>query len=251
MTDRARTLGQVIGVEKHLRQADNDAGKMIKKNVQSEALTTGLTKVYRPDDDNAPSTAREPNKHKAVAVKAEEALREAMQYAVPAMDITATKDRTNQVASADLLTPDGGVLIPRVPISHLLWLEHYLGDWKGFLSVLPVLDPTKNWTRDDGQGIHKGDSEETVRFAKETAVLALTPTTKEHPGSGQPYIKETRVGVYLSTVLSGAVKESRKKELIAKADLLLAAVKDAIARANQTQAVEVREGEIILGFLLA
>jgi hypothetical protein len=248
---RARTLGQVIGVEKHLRQADNDAGKVIKKNIQSETLTTGLTKVYIPDDPEAPPTAREPDQYKMVAVKVEEAFREAMKYAVPAMDITATKDRTNQVANADIILPDGTSLLKNVPISHLLWLEHYLGDWKGFFSVTPTLDPAKNWTFDEGMGIHKGSVVEQVRFAKEMAVLPLTPTTKEHPGTGQPYTKETRTGKYDNTALSGAVTERRRKDLIAKADLLLAAVKDAIARANQTTAVEVSEGEILLGFLLA
>lgn len=245
-----RTLGQVIGVEKHLRQADNDAGKVIKKNVQSETLTTGMTKVYKPDDEDAPSTAREPDKHKSVAVKVEEVLQEAAKYAVPAMDITATKDKTNQAANADLIV-NSKILIPGVPVSHLLWLEHYLADWKGFLSVLPTLDPTKNWTLDEGRGIHKGDEEETVRFVKETAALLLVPPTDKHPGQAQPYNRETRVGKYVSIVLSGAVPESRKKHLIAQADLLLAAVKDAVARANQTPAAEVREGEAVLGFLLA
>lgn len=251
MEGRARTLGQVIGVEKHLRQADNDAGKVIKKNVQSEGLVKGLTKIYVPDDADAPSTAREPDQYKAVAVKVEDVLREAMRYAIPAMDVTATKDKTNQIANADIILGDGTVLVPEVPVSHLLWLEHYLGDWKGLLAILPTLDPTKLWTLDEGMGIFKDDPVEQVRFAKEQAALVAIAPTDKHPGQWAPYVKETRTGKYTSTVLSGAVKESRKKELIAKADLLLAAVKDAIARANQTTAIEVNEGEILLGFLLA
>jgi hypothetical protein len=246
----SRTLGQVIGVEKHLRQKDNDAGKEIKKRVQSEVLTTGLTKVYKPDDDNAPSTAREPDQHKAVAVKVEDVLKEAARYAIPAMDVTATKDRTNQEAKADILI-DGKPLVQDVPVSHLLWLEHYLGEWKGFFAVIPVLDPTRNWTPDSGRGIHKGDTQETVRFLKEIASLLLVAPTDKHPGQAQPYNKETRTGVYLTTALSGAVPEARKKELLDRVDTLIQAVKDATARANHVPAVEVKEGEIILGYLLA
>ncbi len=249
MADRVRTLGQVIGVERHLRQADIDAGKVLKKNIQSEALTQGLTKRYIPDDPDAPSTAREPDQYKAIAVRAEDALREAARYAIPVMDTVATKDRTNQHANADIII-GGSVLVPGVPMSHLLWLEHYLVEWKGYLTALPVLNPTRNWTLDEGTGLYKSEPEEQVRFAKEVASLVLIPPTDKHPGQAQPYNRETRTGKYITTILSGAVRESRKKELIAKTDLLLGAVKDAIARANHTPVTEVSEGETILGFLL-
>lgn len=248
---RTRTLGQVAGVMMHIRQRDGNAGKDLQKRVQSEALITGMTKVYKPDDENAPSTAREPDKHKAVAVKVEEALREAARHGIPALDVTATADRTNQVANADIIV-DGEILVPAVPVSHLLWLGGtYLGEWKKFVELLPVLDPTKNWTPDEGRGIHKGDEEETVRFTKEVvSLLGIAPTDK-HPGQWQPIQKETRVGKYVSTVLSGAVTEARKKHLIEQADILIAAVKDAAARANQAPATEVSEGEAVFGFLLA
>jgi hypothetical protein len=251
MPDKTRTLGQVAGVMMHIRQKDGDAGKDLQKRVQSEALTTGMTKVYKPDDENAPSTAREPDRHKAVAVKVEEVLREAALCGIPALDITATADRTNQVANADIIV-EGKILVPAVPVSHLLWLGGYLGEWKKFVSLLPVLDPTKNWTPDEGRGIHKGDEEETVRFTKEVvSLLGIAPTDK-HPGQWQPIQKETRVGKYVSIVLSGAVTEARKKHLIAQADILITAVKDAAARANLTPATEeTSEGTAIFGFLLA
>jgi hypothetical protein len=250
----SRTLSQVIGVLTAVRQKDNDMGTELKKKVQSETLTTGLSKVYTPDADPDEEgargilTARQPNSYKAVAVRVEDALKEAMEYSVPAMDAVATNDKTNQVASADIVV-NGTPLARDVPISHLLWLEKYLGEWRKFIALLPTLDPTKNWTLDDG--VYKSDTVKQGSFVKEVVPLVLHPGTDKHPPQVQAIEKSVHVGEYANTSLSGAVYDSRKKELLDRADLLIRAVKDAAARANQTLAIEVREGEAILGFLLA
>jgi hypothetical protein len=166
------------------------------------------------------------------------------------MDVVATKDRTNQNANADLIV-DGEVMIASVPVSHLLWLEDYLAEWRKLLAVLPVLNPTRNWTPDKGRAIYVSDTEETSRFLKKTVPLVLHPGNDRHAPQAQPIVEETEVGKYAATELSGAVLESRKKQLLANADVLQAAVKDGIARANQTVAVEVTEGELLLTRLLA
>lgn len=249
MPDRARTLGQVIGVEKLTRQKDNLVGAELKKKVQSEPLIKGLTKVYFPDDENAPSTAREPDQYKAVAVTAENALAEAAKYSAAALDVVATKDAANQHARADIVV-NGETLVPDVPVSHLLFLENYIGEWKGFLAALPVLDPTRHWTISNGTGVHRADTEETVRFTKEVVPLVLHPGTPQHPPQVQAINKDTRVGRYETTILSGAVDEKRKKHLLDNADTLLAAIKDAIAVANRTTVAEKEEGTVLLDFLL-
>lgn len=257
MTDKPRTLGQVAGVMMHIRQKDNDAGKGIQKRIQSETLTTGLTKVFTPksesldEHENAMLKARHPDKYKAVALTVMSALEEVAEYAIPAMDVTATADKANQSASADIII-NGKILVPAVPVSHLLWLGGtYLGELKKFLSLLPVLDPTKEWHPADG-GIYESTPEVIAANDKELVPVVLHEGTDRHPPQVQLVQKDqVYVGRYVSKSLSGAIYESRKKELLDRMDLLIAAVKDAAARANQAPATEVSEGKAIFGFLLA
>ena len=93
--EMARTLGQVAGVMMPIRQKDGDVGKDLQKRIQSEALTTGLKKIYTPvqdpDEEGARGvlTVRQPNSFKPVALTVQAALEEVVKYAIPALDITA------------------------------------------------------------------------------------------------------------------------------------------------------------------
>lgn len=249
-----RSLGQVIGVEKTHRAKDNETGTRVMKQVQVKTLTAGHSKVFTPNDPDSlvkhPEYAA-PDEHKEVALTVEAALQEAVRHAIPAVNITATKDRTNQRANADIIVR-GAVLVPDVPVSHLLWLEHYLSEWRKFMSVLPVLDAEKRWERVDGRtGLFRSDGAETPRFVHETVPLVLHPGTEKHAPIAEKITKDTHVGRFAMTHFSGAVTEDRKRELVDRADELLVAVKDAVARANRTQAAEeIAEGGALFGYLL-
>jgi hypothetical protein len=245
----AKTLGQVIAVERTLRQRDNDEGKRIKHELQREPNTLGQVKTYTPDDDNAPMAERLPTQYVEVQHRVDDDLRLAMQYAVPAIDAAATKDRTNTFAEADVIVGET-VIIPKCPISHLLWLEHYLAEWRGFLSSLPVLTATRSWVYDDEARLYRARPEITARNLKTTVPLLLVAPTDKHPAQTTTVNKETHVGTYETTVLSGAIPEARKRSLIDNCSMLEVAVKDAVARANRTPVTEVHEGEAILNFIL-
>jgi hypothetical protein len=245
----AKTLGQVIAVERTLRQRDNDMGSQIKKELAKEPNTLGQVKTYTPDDDNAPQADRLPTQYVEVQHRVDDDLRLAVQYAVPAIDVAATKDRTNTRADADVIL-DGEVLIPKVPISHLLWLEHYLAEWRGFLAALPVLTATRSWTYDEGARVHRARPEITARNLKDTVPLVLHEGNERHAPQVTTKNKETHVGTYETTVLSGAIPESRKRQLIDRCNLLEVAVKDAVARANRTPVTEVHEGQTIMEYIL-
>jgi hypothetical protein len=245
----AKTLGQVIAVERSLRQKDNDEGARIKRDLAKEPLTLGQVKEYTPDDDNAPQSERVPTQYQEVQHKVEADLRLAMQYAVPAIDAAATKDTTNTLAKATIYV-NGAALLNDVPISHLLWLEHYLAEWRGFLNTLPVLAATKEWTWDRDSRIFRARPEITARNLKTVEPLVLHPPTDKHPAQVTTVNKETHVGTYTNTVLSGAIPAYRKRELIDRCAALEVAVKDAVARANRTPVAEVNEGETLLGFIV-
>ena len=254
--ERTRTLAQVAGTMTGVRQKDNDFGAEMRKELLKEALTTGHNKVYTPDADDSEEgarsilTARQPNSYKAVTLTVPAALREMTQYAIPAMDAVATADATNQHANADVILPDGTVLLNNVPVSHLLWLGGtYLPEVRKSIALLPTLDPTKNWTLRDG-GIYESDVVTQGSFVKDVVPLVLHPGNDKHPPQVQPIEKQVHVGEYANTSLSGAIYASRKKELLDRFDMVISAIRDAAARANHTPAVEVREGEELLKFLL-
>lgn len=247
----ARILGQVIGVERHLRAKDNEMGTDLQKRVQVTQLVTGLEKIYTPDQVDAPPEHIFPDESKEVSLTVEEALREAIRYATPAMNIVATKDRTNQRASADIIIR-GSTLVHDVPVSHLLWLENYLGEWRKFVAVLPVMDRAKRWIPVDGSnGLYTAEGETAGKYVEETVPLVLHPGNDRHAPNAVPLTKKVHVGTFRTTHFTGAITEDRKRQLLDRADELIAAVKDATARANRTTAVEdVTEGGALFGYLL-
>jgi hypothetical protein len=245
-----RTLGQIIAVEKATRQKDNTEGSRIQNALVRQGAVTGSTKTYQPMDANAPESERPAPKYMAVRATVPDALREARQYSVPAMDVTATKDATNQAAVADL-NVEGLTLVPAVPISHLLWLENYLTEWKKFLAKLPTLDPTIRWHWDEAQQLYVSEPVNDWRNLKETVPLMLAPATKEHQAQVTTTVKETPVGMFTTVATSGAISDHRKQQLMDKIDKMSLAVKDAVSRANKTPAIEVREGDTIMDFLLS
>ena len=247
----ARTLSQVVGVEKNLRKRDNEIGSTLKKNVQAPSVVTGSTKLFEPLNDEIPDVQRAPDEYQEVALTVADALAQAAQYAAPALDVVATKDKTNQSAVADVVY-NGSDVLKNVPVSHLLFLENYLTEWRSFIAVLPVLDPARKWTEADGQqGLYKSEPEKTHRTLPDTVPVVLYPHTDKHPAQVQLVQKSVHVGTFTKTILSGAITADRKRQLLDNADGLLAAVKDAISRANRTEAVEVSEGQTVMDLLLA
>lgn len=251
MTDR--TLGQVIAVERTLRKEDNDKGAAI-LNGLTESRTLGEVKEFFWDqetpspEDIAKMTAFTTPQHKKVQARVEEGLQEMRRHSVAAMNVVATKDRTNTIAAADVMIGDT-LLLAKVPVSHLLWLEGYITEWRASLAKLPTLSPLHTWNFDDG--LFKADGGEIPRTSKEIVPLVLHPGTDKHPPQATTVTRDLRVGRVVSTLHSGAIRNTRKRELLDRCDVMLVAIKDAIARANRTIAVEVRdEGDAVLDFIL-
>ena len=251
----AKSLAQVVGVEKHLRKKDNEVGSTLKKGVQVPSLVTGRTKVFQVLDDaeqEIPRHQHGQNEYQQVALTVENALKEAGGYSAAALNVIASKDRTNQVATADVEFR-GEALLRDVPVSHLLFLENYLTEWRTFLAVLPVLDPSRKWTEDSGElGLFRSEPEITQRVVQDEVPVVLYPHTDKHPAQVQLVKKGVHVGDFTTTILSGAVTQDRKKRLLDNCDELIAAVKDAVARANKTTAIEeTTEGPALMAALLA
>lgn len=248
-----RTLAQVVSADRRLRQQDNDRGKEARQRLASDRIT-GLLSEYIPDiPDEQIEAASERSSSELKQVKSfvMRELELTRGYAETAMNAVATKDATNMVAKANLVV-GGDTLLEDVGISHLLWLEGYLNEWRGYLAALPVLSPAKDWTRDTAnRDLWKSAPETVIATRKKTVALLLHPGNDKFPPNAVPNVEDVRIGRKVKTAHSGAITEEERRGLTDRCDALIVATRDAISRANQTEAVEVtNEGAAILGYIL-
>ncbi len=213
----------------------------------NESLLSGLEQTYRPLAEDG---VRLPAKSQKVRLSEDTVLAALQQVLTRKWDTGRTLDQANSRARADVSVSDG-VLLPAVPVGHLLYLERELGTLHAVVSGMPTLDQTKDWTTDGVEpGLHK------------SAPVETTSTDKVpynwHRGNGAPGIQEqvdilTRdevVGYWTKVTFSGALHPKRKATLLDRISDLRNAVKMAREEANAREAEDVREGRTIFEWLL-
>jgi hypothetical protein len=240
-----RSLGEVVAIEKAARQRANKECGDVHKTGQKAVAFHGLSRTYQPFADDGVQLPSEGTK---VQERATDLLRRFAEALTPALDLAATKDVANTKAFADVVV-DGQTVLANVPISHLLFLEHQLQDVHTFLNSLVTLDPAEQWTLSTQTGLWESAPAGTTRLERREVPLVLHPPTREHPAQVKATVQEQPVGTWTAVKYSGALAENRKRELVARVDVLLDAVKTARERANQTPASAVHVGEKIFSYL--
>lgn len=243
----SRSLGEVVAIEKAARQRANKQTGDIHKLAQKEVVLTGLSRTYEPFDDGGVTL---PAEGKPVQERTENLLDQFAKAFIPALDLAAAKDEANTAARGDVIV-DGQVILTQVPVSHLLFLEHQLQETRTFVNALVVHDPAKRWTLNAQIGIWQAAAVNTTRNEQREVPVVLYPATDKHPAQVKTAIEVKPVGTWTNVDLSGAIFESRKRELLTRVDTLLDAVKTARERANQTPAPDVHVGEAIFSFLFS
>jgi hypothetical protein len=225
-------LNQVVAVEKKEKQNLNkDAGEILKA-LQKQDLFDGHAKVYQPKAEGG-DTLPDENKH--VQKIASAMLKEAESLWTKYLDICATRDFANCEAKVDLVV-DGTLLLEKVPATFLLFLEHQLTEYATVIAALPTLDPAEKWGYDESSGLQKSAVRETQKTAKTQKPIVLYDATDKHPAQTQLIAVDEVVGYWSTTKLSGAVPVTLKKNLAARVDSLIKAVKQAREEANCTPA---------------
>jgi len=242
----SRSLGEVVAIEKVARQRANKQTGEVHKLGQKEVVFTGLSRTYTPFDDD--DIVRLPPEGNQVQEYAENLLSRFANALSPALDLAATKDEANTQARGDVIV-DNQTILPQVPVSHLLFLEHQLVEVRAFITALVTRNPAQTWHPNTETGVWEADSVSTARKVRQETPIVLYPATTEHPAQVKTTIVDQAVGTWTNVDLSGAISESHKRELLARVDKLTDAVKTARERANQTPAPEVRVGEAIFGYL--
>ncbi|MFC5187846.1 DUF7873 family protein [Actinomadura harenae] len=240
-------LNQIIAVEKGVKSRTQRELTDAYHELQKPALLSGLSRTYRPRDEDGETMPAESTR---VQVKAEDALRDVARALTRLFDVTATKDWANRDAVADVVV-DGRTLLTAVPVPYLLFLEKQLTDLRTLVDKLPVLDPSESWAYDESQDVWRTEPVETARTKKIPRSHVLYEATKEHPAQVEMYTEDVVVGTWTKVTFSGALPARRVNVLRDRVERLQAAVKFAREEANATEVTDRKIGDAVFAFLFA
>ncbi len=240
-------LNQIIAVEKGTKSRAEKALTEAHHSLKKGDLLSGISRAYKPIDDNGEQL---PPENKKVQLVAEDAIARASATLIELFDITATKDYANTSAKADVVV-DGVTLIQGAPVSFLLWVEKRLTLLHEFIKELPTLSDADTWTKDHVSGHWVTSEERTHRTKKMPLAFEKSPATDKHPAQVEVVHEDKVVGYWHTVKRSGALEPSRVRTLLSRVEKLQGAVKTAREAANMAEAPKVDVGAKVLGFLFA
>jgi hypothetical protein len=240
-------LCQVIAIEGDARERAQVTYSTARAALAKEALLSGITRVYQPLNDGGIVYPPERTK---VQLTVDDVTRRLREDVSRLWDITATKDWANTDAYANVVL-DGEVVIEGAPSTYLVWLEKQLDTLRAYFVALPTLDPAEIWTDDQATGVMRTEPTQGIKNRKVPKAHILYEATDRHPAQVQPYNVDEPEGTWTTTKFSGAIYETRRRQLISRVDRLREAVKFAREEANQQPVTDVNVGSVLFDLLLA
>lgn len=215
------------------------------QQTQKAGLFSGLHKTYQPRDAADMETL--PEERTEIQLRVADVVRDMEKVMTNLYDLVVTQDVGNQQAFSDLVV-NGKVLVAKVPVTTLLWLEKQLDDLKKFYSTLPVLDPAKSWRRDEGNRCYRTETVKT-RTKRTKLPIVLYAATEHHPAQTQLIEEDKIVGDYTTVEFSGAITPHQRQTLLERLSLLKDAVVLARERANQTTVDQEKVGAKLFQYI--
>lgn len=240
-------LNQIIAVEKGVKSKATREFTDLHREVTKTALLSGLSRTYQPKDDEGDQL---PAESTLVQVKAENVIGQVSETLTNLFDVTLTKEKANAEATADVKVGNKTIL-SAVPVTYLLFLEKQLVDIHTFVSKLPKLDPSQEWTYDAAAGQYVTGVTQTVRSKKVPKNWEKAPATDRHPAQVEIFHEDVIVGTWSKREFSGALPATRVNELITRVEGLQTAVKFAREEANNTDITDAKAGKAVFDYLFA
>lgn len=213
--------------------------------VQKTPLLTGYSKTYAPRDEEG---ERLPGESNRLQLRVPEILADAVPDLSRLLDLTATVDKGNQIATADVVI-DGKPLLTNVPVTTLIFLEKKLVDFAALVGKLPVLDAAEEWVQADDGLSYKTLPSSKVRTKKIPRNHEKAPATDKHPAQVEVYYEDVPVGDWTTVQFSGAITSRDQRRLAHQVTLLQEAVKIAREQANSEDVPDFKIGKQIFDFL--
>lgn len=156
----------------------------------------------------------------------------------PFYDAVLQKEKTNQIAMADLVV-DGNTLGTNIPACWLLGMETKLKDLRAVYEGIPTLAPGIAWEKDDTltDSYRMKNPDEKLKTAKTFMFKVLYPATDKHPAQIEKWEEQVPVGKYVTNVTSGMLSPAEKSAILGRLDKLIQAVKKARTKANMVDVV--------------
>jgi hypothetical protein len=237
-------LHQILAIEKGTKARSYRALTDAHHLLQNQTKLSGLSRTYRPKDDDGD---RLPSETTRLQVHASDVLQTVRTALTELFDVELTKDAANQVAMADIVV-DGIIIASNVPVSYLLFLEKQLTDLNTFVDKLPVLDPAESWEFDSGSDAYV-TSVETTRTKKIPRNHVKAEATDRHPAQVELYFEDVTVGYWTTIKFSGALPQSDVNEFKTRIVKLSNAVKEAREEANSFSVERRTIGQDVFNYL--
>lgn len=166
-------------------------------------------------------------------------------------DVVLQKEKTNQVAMADLVV-DGITICKEVPATFLLGMESKLKELRTVFESAPTLAPGVAWEKDETQGVgvyRMKNADEKVKTAKTFMHKVLYEATDKHPAQIEKWEEQVAVGKYITNTTCGMLSPAEKSIYLGRIDKLIQAVKKARMQANMVGVQPVTCGDEIFKYI--
>ena len=238
-------LNQIIAIQAGKKTEAKEALTKAYHLMQKPELLFGISKSYKPKDENGEML---PPETKLVQVKASDVIKSVTDELIGLFDIVATQDNANCQARADIVIDDV-TIAKQVPVTTLLFLEKQVTDLKTFVGSLPTLDPAEQWSYDKAQDCFASQPFQTMRSKKVMRNHVKAEATDKHPAQVEVYTEDVTVGTYTTVKFSGAVPAQQKAALLVRVSKLGDAIKMARESANSLAVSNVNLGKSILSYV--
>jgi len=238
-------LCQIIAVEKSAKNRAHTGIIEAYQKMQKVALLSGISRTYSAHDEAGEQLPAESTK---VQVTTGDLIKDITKSMTELFDITATKDYANCDARADVVV--GEVTVAKnVPVTYLLFLEKKLVDLHTFVSKLPTLDPSEDWSFDQNVGCFVSKAASTMRSKKVFVPLILAPATDKHPAQVKEGFEDRSVGTWKTVKFSGAVPAQKIADMLDRVEKLQRACKFAREECNSRDVSDVAVGQKVFSFI--
>ncbi len=238
-------LNQIIAIEKGVKTTSFQELTESHQLLQKPALLSGISRTYRPKDEEGEQLPPESTK---VQVRAEEVIRQTSQTLARLFDVTATKEWVNCKAKGDVVV-DGNTLLKDIPATYLLFLEKQLVDIHTFIKKLPTLDNAETWEFDASADAFATEPVQTVKTKKIPRNHVKAEATEHHPAQVEVYFEDVVVGTWRTVKFSGSLPARRVNELLERVEKLQEAVKFAREEANSAEVEDQKIGGKVFQYL--
>jgi hypothetical protein len=241
-------LNQIIAVEKGVTNSALEELKNAYHRLQKSSLYSGISRNYRPRDDEG---ERLPSESTRVQVRVEKEIESVQDAVTRLFDVVATKDKTNTVATADIKLDNDLVLARNVPVPTLLYIEKKLTDLVTFVKKLPTLDPAEEWEWDPTADCWRTTPTETHRTKKVPKAFTKAAATDKHPAQVEVFTEDVIVGYWETVKFSGALAAERVHDMLERLEQLQKAVKFAREEANSQEVTDFKIGEALTKWIFS